>query len=144
MGFDFHGKIAGVVGTGKIGKELIKILCGFGMNVLAYDVHPDREFEKKNSFEYVSLETLFAKSDVISLNCPLTRETQYLINKHSIEKMKTGVMIINTGRGKLINTSDLIGGLKSGKIGWQALMFTKKRVNTSLKIYLIRCLQTIF
>lgn len=121
MGFDFHGKTAGVIGTGKIGKELIKILRGFEMNVLAYDVYPDCEFEKERGFEYVGLDTLFAKSDVISLNCPLTKETQYLINKHNIEKMKTGVMIINTGRGKLINTSDLIGGLKSGKIGWAGL-----------------------
>lgn len=121
MGFDFYGKTAGVIGTGKIGKELIKILNGFGMNILAYDVYPDCEFQEENGFNYVELDTLFANSDVISLNCPLTKETQYLINKHNIEKMKTGVMIINTGRGKLIYTSDLINGLKSGKIGWAGL-----------------------
>ncbi len=121
MGFDLYGKTVGVIGTGKIGKELIKILSGFGMNILAYDIHPDREFEEKNGFEYVGMEALFANSDIISLNCPLTKETQYLINRHSIERMKTGVMIINTGRGKLINSSDLIKGLKTGKIGWAGL-----------------------
>ncbi len=117
MGFDMYKKYSGVIGTGKIGKALVKILSGFGMKVLAYDPYPDNEFAAETGCSYVSLNELFAKSDVISLNCPLTRETEYMIDKQSILKMKDGVMIINTGRGKLIKTSDLIDGLKSGKIG---------------------------
>ncbi len=117
MGFDLHGKYAGVIGTGKIGKVLVKILLGFGMKVLTYDPYPDSDFEEKTGCSYVGLDELFTKSDIISLNCPLTRETEYMINNSNIDKMKDGVMIINTGRGKLIKTSDLIDGLKSGKIG---------------------------
>jgi len=117
MGFDMLGKTAGVVGTGKIGKVLIGILRGFGMNVLAYDPFPDEEFAKKSSAEYVDLATLFASSDIISLNCPLTDETYHMINRDSIAVMKDGVMIINTGRGHLIDTAALIEGLKSQKIG---------------------------
>lgn len=117
LGFDMNGKCAGVIGTGKIGKVLIKILKGFGMQVLAYDPYPDCEFAAETGFEYVSPDVIFGQSDIISLNCPLTKETEYIINKNTIEKMKRGVMLINTGRGKLIKTSDLIQGLKSGKIG---------------------------
>ncbi|NMB71819.1 MAG: 2-hydroxyacid dehydrogenase [Bacteroidales bacterium] len=117
MGFDFYGKTAGVIGTGKIGKVLIDILLGFGMKVLAYDVYPDKAFAESRKIEYVDLDTLYRESHVISLNCPLTKETEYMINKDSISKMRDGVMIINTGRGKLIRTADLIEGLKSGKVG---------------------------
>lgn len=117
MGFDMHGKNAGVIGTGKIGKALVKVLRGFGMDVLTYDPYPDEEFARETGCRYVELDELFAVSEVISLNCPLTRETEYMINKNSIDKMKEGVMIINTGRGKLIKTADLIDGLKSGKVG---------------------------
>ena len=117
MGFDLYGKTAGVIGTGKIARVLIGILQGFGINVLAYDVFEDKEYEKKSGIKYVSLDELYAKSDIISLNCPLTQDNKYLINKDSIAKMKDGVMIINTGRGPLINSEDLVNGLKSGKIG---------------------------
>ena len=117
MGFDMFGKTAGVFGTGKIGKVLIKILKGFGMNVIAYDPYPDCEFAVEADFEYVTQEILFSRSDIISLNCPLTKETEYIINKNTIDKMKHGVMLINTGRGRLIKTSDLIQALKTGKIG---------------------------
>ena len=117
MGFDMYRKYAGVIGTGKIGKVLIKILAGFGMEVLAFDPFPDRKFNKEVPFRYVTLDELFVESDIISLNCPLTKETEYMINRITIDKMKDGVMIINTGRGKLIRTADLIGGLKTGKIG---------------------------
>ncbi len=117
MGFDMYKKTAGVVGTGKIGKVLIQILSGFGMEVLAYDPYPDSEFANKTGCSYVNLDELFRKSDIISLNCPLNKETEFMINNESIEKMKDGVMIINTGRGKLIKSADLINGLKSGKIG---------------------------
>ena len=117
MGFDLYGKTAGVIGTGKIARVLIGILQGFGINVIAYDVFEDKEYEKKSGIKYVSLDELYEKSDIISLNCPLTQENKYLINKDSIAKMKDGVMIINTGRGPLINSEDLVHGLKSGKIG---------------------------
>lgn len=117
MGFDMYQKTAGVIGTGKIGKTLIKILKGFDMHVLAYDPYPDLDFAEKTNFKYTELQTLLSSSDIISLNCPLNKVTEYIINKNTIEIMKTGVMIINTGRGKLIKTSDLIHGLKSGKVG---------------------------
>jgi len=121
MGFDLYNKTAGIIGTGKIGKTLIQILKGFGMQVLAYDIYPDNEFAEKTNFSYVNLDKIFKNSDVISLNCPLTKETEYIINKNSIKLMKDGVMLINTGRGKLINTYELIQGLKSGKIGYAGL-----------------------
>ncbi len=116
MGFDMQNKTAGVIGTGKIGKTLIRILSGFEMKVLAYDPFPDCDYANVAGFEYVELQKLFNESDIISLNCPLTKETEYLINKKTIELMKMGVMLINTGRGKLIKSYDLIQALKSGKI----------------------------
>ena len=117
MGFDMYGKTAGVVGMGRIAKELIKILHGFGMKVLAYDLSPDMEFAKRYDVRMVSLDELYAESDIISLHCPLTPETTFLINAQSIAKMKPGVMIINTGRGKLIHTEDLIEGLRTKQVG---------------------------
>ena len=112
-----QNKTAGVIGTGKIGKALIKILRGLEMNVLAFDPYPDENFAREQNMKYTNLEELFAYSDIISLNCPLTKETEYIINKNSLERMKNGVMIINTGRGKLIKTYDLIQALKKGKVG---------------------------
>ncbi len=116
MGFDMFGKTAGIIGTGKIGKTLAEILLGFGMKVVAYDVFEDEILKSKPNFQYVSLDILFQKSDIISLNCPLTKETEYILNVEGFAKMKQGVMIINTGRGKLIKTADLIDALKSGKV----------------------------
>lgn len=121
MGFDMYGKTAGVVGMGRIAKELIKILRGFGMNVLAYDVYPDEAFAKEYNVKMVTLDELYEGSDIISLHCPLTEDTKFIINSDSITKMKFGVMIINTGRGKLIKTEDLINGLRSHQIGSAAL-----------------------
>lgn len=116
MGFDMHGKTAGIIGTGKIAKILIQILSGFGMNILAYDLYPDKEFAEKHNFTYTTLDELYKQSDIISLHCPLTDKTRYLINDISICKMKDNVMIINTGRGQLIHTNALIEGLKNKKI----------------------------
>ena len=116
MGFDMHGKTIGIVGTGKISRILIRMLKGFGMHVLAYDLYPDEKFAKEENITYTSLDELYRRSDIISLHCPLTDQTRYMINKDSIAKMKDGVMIINTGRGRLINTNDLIEGLKEKKI----------------------------
>lgn len=117
MGFDMAGKVAGVIGTGKIGRILIKILRGFDMEVFAYDPFPDEEYAKAQGFTYTEPEEIFRKADILSLNCPLTPQTKWLVNHHTLELMKQGVMIINTGRGKLIKTSDLIDSLKSGKVG---------------------------
>jgi len=116
IGFDLHKKTAGIIGTGKIAKILIRILKGFGMNILANDLYPDMEFEKKEGIRYTTLDEIYEKSDIISLHCPLTPQTHYLINEQAIVKMKDGVMLINTGRGSLINTMDLIEGLKSKKV----------------------------
>ena len=112
-GFDLHGKTVGIIGTGKIGRVFADICRGFGMEILAYDVFPNPE----TGLTYVSLEELLSKSDIISLHCPLTEETDHLIREESIAKMKDGVVILNTSRGGLVNTEDLIQGLKSGKIG---------------------------
>jgi D-lactate dehydrogenase len=117
VGFDMYGKTAGVVGTGAIGRSLIAILQGFGMKVLAYDPFPNAEFARENGITYVDLPELYRQSDIISLHCPLTPETKYMINETTIESLKDGVMLINTGRGGLIDTKALIHGLKTGKIG---------------------------
>ena len=112
-GFDFHGKTVGVVGTGKIGRIFIDICRGFGMNVIAYDLFP----AKDSGIEYVSLDELLERSDIISLHCPLTDETRHMINADAIEKMKKGVVIVNTSRGGLIDAEALLEGIKARKIG---------------------------
>ena len=113
VGFDLYGKTVGVVGTGRIGKCFIDICRGFKMNIIAYDKFPDPNYDVK----YVSLEELFKESDIISLHCPLTDENTHMINKDSIDQMKKGVAIVNTSRGALINTEDLIEGIKEKKVG---------------------------
>ena len=113
MGIDLHRKTAGVIGTGKIGQAVIRILEGFGMDILAYDPYPIEGLP----VQYVSLETLFKQSDIITLHCPLTKDTKHVINKKSIKLMKDGVYLVNTSRGDLINSEDLIDGLVSGKFG---------------------------
>nr|MBQ8244430.1 2-hydroxyacid dehydrogenase [Oscillospiraceae bacterium] len=112
-GFDLYGKTVGIIGTGKIGRVFADICRGFGMEVLAYDKFPNPDA----GLNYVELDELFEKSDVISLHCPLTVETDHLIRSGSIRRMKDGVVIVNTSRGGLVNTEDLIQGLKSGKVG---------------------------
>ena len=112
-GFDLHGKTVGVVGTGKIGRVFIDICHGFGMNVIAYDLFP----AKNSGITYVSLDELFEKSDIISLHCPLTDDTRHMINREAIEKMKKGVVILNTSRGGLIDAEALLEGIKARKVG---------------------------
>ncbi len=112
-GFDLHGKTVGVVGTGKIGRVFINICRGFGMNVIAYDPFP----VKDSGIYYVSLGELFAQSDIISLHCPLTDETRHMVDAAAIEKMKKGVVLINTSRGALIDAEALLEGIKARKIG---------------------------
>ena len=113
MGTNLYEKTAGVVGTGKLGQAMIKILNGFQMRVLCYDPYPAKGVEA----EYVSLNELLKQSDVISLHCPLTSETKYMINKDSIQNMKEGVYLVNTSRGGLINTDDLIDAMLLKKFG---------------------------
>ncbi len=117
QGFDMHGKTAGIIGTGKIARILIHILKGLGMSVVAYDLYPDVKYAEEEGIRYGTLDEVYAAADIISLHCPLTPETRYLINEDSIAKMKDGVMIVNTGRGQLIQSNALVEGLKSKKIG---------------------------
>lgn len=117
LGFDINGKTVGVIGTGKIGKIFIKIMRGFGANVIAYDVYKDIDAAKELGYKYVDLNKLYKESDIISLHCPLTDENHNLINEESISKMKKGVIILNTSRGKLINSKDLVKCLEEGRIG---------------------------
>ncbi|MFL1781043.1 Lactate/2-hydroxyacid dehydrogenase [Candidatus Hepatincolaceae symbiont of Richtersius coronifer] len=117
LGFDLHGKVMGVIGTGKIGLIFIKIALGFGMKVKAYDLYPKLEEAKSLGFDYVALDDLYKDSDIIALHCPLTPLNYHLINADAIEKMKDNVYIINTSRGGLIKTIDLIDSLKNNKIG---------------------------
>ena len=112
-GFDLHGKTVGIIGTGKIGRVFADICKGFGMHILAYDKFPAPD----SGLQYVDLPELFEKSDIISLHCPLTEETKHLINADSIARMKKGVTILNTSRGALINTEDLITGIKDKQVG---------------------------
>jgi len=121
LGFDMFGKTVGVIGTGKIGKVVIGVLKGLGMNILAYDVYPDNEFAQQNNIKYATLDEIYSSADIITLHCPLTKETEYMIRDESIARMKDGVMIINTGRGKLINTKHLIEGLINRKVGYAGL-----------------------
>ncbi|MDR1116846.1 MAG: 2-hydroxyacid dehydrogenase [Oscillospiraceae bacterium] len=117
MGVDLYKKTVGVIGTGKIGQVFISICRGFGMRVIAYDPYPADD----PSIEYSDLETLFKSSDVISLHCPLTKETHHIINAGSVSLMKDGCILINTSRGALVDTHALIDGLKSHKLGGAGL-----------------------
>lgn len=112
-GFDLHGKTAGVIGTGKIGRIFCDICKGFGMNVLAYDAYPNTS----SGLEYVSMERLLAEADVISLHCPLLPNTRHLINAETLTKVKHGVTIINTSRGGLIDSEALLAALREGTVG---------------------------
>lgn len=130
-GFDLHGKTVGVVGTGKIGRIFIDICRGFGMNVVAYDKFPIPD----SNYKYVELDELFERSDIISLHCPLTSETKHLISKESIEKMKKGVIIVNTSRGALIDAEALLEGIKTRKIGAACLDVYEEEANIFFNDY---------
>lgn len=116
LGYNLHGKTIGVVGTGKIGKAFCNIMLGFGSNVIAYDLYEDKSLIEKG-VTYVPFSNLLLQSDIISLHCPLTPENHYLLNKETIHQMKPGVTIINTSRGGLINTADMIHALKTRQVG---------------------------
>lgn len=112
MGVNLYGKTAGIVGTGKIGAAMARICKGFGMRVIGYDMYPDKRLD---FIEYVDFDHLLAEADLISLHCPLTEENYHMINKETIRKMKDGVMLVNTSRGALIKTEDLIQGIREEK-----------------------------
>ena len=112
LGVNFYRKTAGIVGTGKIGAAMARICRGFGMEVLGYDLHPNKELD---FVRYVDFDTLLAESDLISLHCPMTKENYHMIQKETIDKMKDGVILVNTSRGELIRTQDLVQGIRDGK-----------------------------
>lgn len=120
LGFNIHGKTIGVIGTGKIGLCFIRIARGFGAKVIVYDPYPNAKLHELvgAGVEYVTLDEIYAQSDIISLHCPLMKENYHLIDDAAVDKMKTNVMIINTSRGGLIDTKAAIRGLKSGKVGY--------------------------
>jgi D-lactate dehydrogenase len=116
MGFDLHGKTAGIIGTGKIGRIVGQILRGFGMKVVAHDPYPNKEWAAQVGIEYVNQPTLAASSDVISLHVPLTPETKHIIRRETIALMKRGVILVNVSRGALVDTTALIEALKAGHV----------------------------
>ena len=120
LGFDLHGRTVGVVGTGQIGAAFAQIMTGFGCRVLATDPHPNADVERLG-VTYVDLHTLFAESDIVALHCPLTPQTYHLVDADAVDRMRPGVMIVNTSRGALVDTAAVIEGLKSGRIGYLGL-----------------------
>ena len=117
IGFNLYGKTAGVIGTGQIGAAFCQIMLGFGCTVIAHDIK-ESDTLKEKGVQYKSLKEVFQRSDIISLHCPLTPETHHLINNNSLSEIKKGAMLINTSRGALIKTVDVIEALKSGKLGY--------------------------
>ena len=117
-GFDMNGKTVGIAGTGKIGKVIARIMHGFGCHLLAYDKIEDEEIKQKYQVEFVDFKSLCQKSDIITLHLPLSKDSKYLVNNAVIDQMKKGVMLINTSRGKLVNTDDVVQALKQLHIGY--------------------------
>ena len=120
LGFDMHGRTVGIIGTGKIGQVVARIMAGFGCALLGYDTYPS-EACRELGLQYVSLEELARRSDIITLHCPLTPETHHMIDRDFLRQAKKGVMLINTSRGKLIDTPAVVAALKSGKVGYVGL-----------------------
>ncbi len=128
VGFDLHGKTVGIIGTGKIGSVVAKILHGYGCNLLGYDINQDNKLIEKYGLKYVGLASLFNQSDIITIHTDLNKDTKYLIDKAAISNMKKGVMLINTSRGGVIKTVDLIEGLENKTIGNAGLdVYEKER-----------------
>jgi D-lactate dehydrogenase len=120
-GMDIKGKTIGIVGTGRIGREMIKIARGFGMNVLAFDLFPQKALEAELNFRYAALEELYGMADIVSFHVPYTPETHHLLNKNNVKSLKRGVYVINTARGGIIETDALVDGLKTGTIAGAGL-----------------------
>lgn len=121
MGFDLHGATVGVIGTGRIGMAMVRILHGFGAQILAYDPQPNDELVQTYDVRYLTLPEIYAAADVITLHCPLTPHTHHLIDAEAFAQMKPDALLINTGRGALINSKALITALKAGRIGGAGL-----------------------
>lgn len=121
VGFDLHGKNVGIIGTGKIGRCTAQIFRGFGCRVLACDPFPDAEWAAANRIDLVGLDEALSQSDIVSLHLPLTRDTHHLLNASTLARMKQGAYLVNTSRGKLVDTAALIDALKSGHLGGVAL-----------------------
>ncbi len=121
QGFDLKGKTLGIIGTGNIGRNVVKIAKGFGMEVVAADVHPDEQFSREFGFSYCSLEELLKKSDIVTLHVPYMESTHHLINKNNIALMKQGAYLINTSRGPVVETEALVQALKEKRLGGAGL-----------------------
>ena len=116
-GFDLYGKTVGIIGTGRIGRAFAQICLGFGMHVLAYDKYPDASLSAGGEVRYVSIDELLEKSEIISLHCPLTEDTYHLIDEKALEKCRTGVVLLNTSRGALVDAEALLGAIKARRVG---------------------------
>ena len=132
MGFNLHDKTVGVIGTGKIGAVFCSIMQGFGCKVIAYDINESEELKRKG-VQYKTFNELLSESDIISLHCPLTPETRHLIDKKAFAQMKKGAMIVNTSRGAVINASDAIDALKTGKLGYLGIDAYEQEENLFFK-----------
>lgn len=121
LGFDLKGRTIGVIGTGAIGRYMIRLAKGFDMEVLAYDPYPNEKTAQEMGFAYVSKDELLEKSDVVSLHCPMTKENYHLLDKNAFKKMKDGVIVLNTARGELIDTEELYKAVNAGKVGGAGL-----------------------
>lgn len=133
VGFDLHEKTIGVIGTGRIGTVFCDIMAGFGCRILAHDLKPNTELFSHKKLSYVALDQIYRESDILSLHVPLTPQTRYLINEKTLRQMKIGAMLINTGRGGLVNAKALIEALKSGHIGSAALDVYEEEENIFFK-----------
>ena len=132
LGFDLCGRTVGIIGTGRIGAVVAQILAGFGCRVLAFDPSPS-ETCRASGVNYTTLDDLLARSDIVTLHCPLTPQNWHVIGRNAIAKMKPGVMLINTSRGALIDTVAVIEALKNGRIGYLGLDASTKRKSRSLR-----------
>lgn len=137
-GNDLKGKVMGVIGTGHIGKEVIKIANGFGMKVIAYDPFPDQAFAAKIGFSYASLDELLRNTDIISLHCPLNEATHHLINRENVGRIKPGAYFVNTARGGIVETQALVDGLEQGVLAGAALDVLEEEGETKDELALLR------
>ncbi len=121
QGFDLCGKTIGVVGTGRIGKNMVRIAKGFGLKILATDLYPDNDFAEEEEIEYVPLDALLSSSDIVTIHTPFNETTYHLINRENIKLMKKGAILINTARGEIVDTEALVASLRAGQIGGAGL-----------------------
>lgn len=136
-GTDIKGKTIGIIGTGRIGKEMIKIAKGFGMSVLAYDPYPNQEFAKEMNFAYNTLDSVLGNSDIISLHCPYNEKTHHLINEGNVNKIKRGAYLINTARGAVVETEALVQALNSGILGGAGLDVLEEEGETKDELHIL-------